>query len=244
MNEKEYSNIIKVAEEGTFETRSIKGYSIKLRGEILSGINTKVKKRVNFSLCTEPVINYNDFYCGNYMWGHLETPKYEIYKNGEKAKEGELIGKICDVCPYQWDKNALWYGIGSENANYIVNISIQSYYPTYNMTFVRAEFSTDKEDSNPPWISELFAEPEFEEGSDLEVKFIAHDDSQLSKIKVFASNDERDWIEVSNLAVVLGASLNESKIIAKVPASGERINLRIELSDFSGNNQSYTILPI
>ncbi|MEK6893174.1 MAG: hypothetical protein AABX07_03130, partial [Nanoarchaeota archaeon] len=216
--------------------------NINLRGNILSGINTYASINTNISICNKTEMSGMWIICKQWIGRQIDAPYFGIYENGEKVKEGNLT--------YNDGRNVFWatwpmYYYTRENKNYLVNMTIPSYTPTFSKSIVTASFSTEEKDRAPPWLTELKADAGFEENAFLEVSFNATDDKDLTSIRVFSRSDGSQWEEVQeNLAPPANTGAKPVKVTANIPTRGNAIDLRIELKDNTGNSQIYTILPI
>lgn len=204
-------------------------YVMKFKNEIFGSNNSFIQKRTLLgATCNGREVSFN-----------LESPKYELYENGVLIEKRNITqeyynsdGEVNDI---EWNKNYLTYYFPSESSEkqILVNITIPSYYPLFNYTRIIAEFNTGKLDKNPPYIEDIQIKPRFEQGENLEVKFYAYDDISLASYKVY--------YRVNGIWKEIASSKVSNRITASSIASGEFIDLRIELTDSSLNKQTYII---
>ena len=179
----------------------------------------------------------------------LENPSYKIYENRILISErnithdyysdsGELTSQI-------WDERYFDSPHISDNKNYLVEMVIPAYYPVFNKTIVSAEFSTSQIDKNPPYLDLLEISPVFNEGQNINLNFRAKDDQSVPIVKAYFKSESSDWMEI-NLINSENRELGEysNSAAGNFAAYGEKIDLKIQINDSSGNSQKYEIYPV
>jgi hypothetical protein len=151
--------------------------NLGLRGELLQGKNSYVIGDSEMVL--------RDLFTGEEFTAELEKPEYRVYEDGVKMKEEGIVNSYGE-----WNKNYVYYYVQG-NKNYIVNMTIPSYYETFNKTTVIAEFSTFNE-VNLPWLNALNVSSGFKEGENLEVNVGA---VNASNVEVYFRDGSDVWQE-------------------------------------------------
>jgi len=202
------------------------GY-LKLNNHLMRGYGG------NSYLIRETEISIYDLTTGNETTVYLQTPRYEVYLNGTLILNGNLTsGGV-------WDYRSLYFNL-SKDGNYLVNLSIPTDYPVWNMTIITAQFHKPSADMNPPVLNKIEIPPKFSINETIPIKINITDDSELRNISVYYRfNGERNWKE---LPITFDQFFNTSLLVDNETV--EKISLRIFAEDIYGNNISYTIIPV
>jgi hypothetical protein len=162
-------------------------------------------------------------------------PTYEIYLDGVLVASGNLTN---------WIHTLFTYGIFA-SGTYVLNLSIPSNYPVWNFTSIQAKFEKPSTDFQPPFLRWLKTSPRFEEGRDYEVELKVEDNASIHTTWVFYRFDEGPWTNLTTLTNT--TPLTETATYEgnfTVTTGAKRIDLKICVSDGSGNELNYTIIPI
>lgn len=168
---------------------------------------------------------------------NLKKPLCEIYLDGVLTEQMEVVDYYGE-----WDERELVWGIGDEEGHkhVFVNLTIPTYYPVYENIMVTSEFYSNSSEIILPWLEELEVAPGFAQGEELEVQMKVKDTDSSRGVKAFFKSQVSGWQEIN-----LSADVTDSKKWSgRFVASGENIDMRIDLQEEQGNNQSYFIFPI
>lgn len=121
--------------------------------------------------------------------------------------------------------------------SYMVNITLPTAYPLYNITYIEANFTLPSADTNPPGIVSLNASKFFAENGTVSVDFNITDGA-LSSVSASYSYDRENWtsFNVTNQSTVYNGTIRIG--------AGTEISLRINASDAAGNAITYRFIPI
>ena len=216
---------------------------IRVRGELLQGINTWSVKSTNYSFCGE----YDDKNrCVQRVTREFEKPRADIYRDGVLI---EKVNLTLDGNSYYtnipWAPSRLYYYVDPAPSAYTVVMTIPSYYPLFNHSIITADFVSDRWDASPPWLSALSVPSSFTSGESVPIKFMVRDENNISGVSLEMRTDEGEWndveIEVTQQSATNASSVNAS---AEITVTGMRLDLRIGITDNSGNSQIYELTPV
>ncbi len=164
-------------------------------------------------------------------WGFYSSaiPRYEIYLNGNKVYEGELI----DYWDY-WDYSVLNYSISSDGT-YLVKITIPTSYSVWNVVKIDAQFTKPSSDVQPPLMNGIEAKPYFNYNEVYEIRINITDDVGIDDVNTYYK-DATNWISlpITSVSGIYNTSINITQSILS-------LDFMLSAVDTSGNQVNYTI---
>lgn len=155
---------------------------------------------------------------------NLPRSNITIYRNGAQYYTSNSAG--------QWKTNS----IGATSGAYVVNITLPTAYPLYNVTIVTANFTLPATDTNPPRLNSFNMSPRFDINTMQRVSFNITDES-LKNVSAYYSYDRTTWVEfnVSNSSSLYNGTINVTD------SSAAEINIKLVSFDNAGNGVTYQI---
>lgn len=156
---------------------------------------------------------------------NLPRPNITIYRNGAHyyTSNSPGIWRITD---------SVWASSGA----YIVNITLPTAYPLYNITIITANFTLPSTDVNPPRLNSFNMSPRFDINSTQRITFNITDGS-IKNVSAYYSHDRTTWLEfnVSNSGSFYNGTINVTN------SSAAGIDIKLVSFDNAGNGVTYQI---
>ncbi len=178
------------------------------------------------------------------------VPTYEIWLNGNLNETGKLVKNgtivlIPGIGSFRewWDYRALDYHIPADGT-YLVNLTIPSNYPVWNLTQIKAKFTVPSADVQPPRLVKIEAKPYFEYNKNYTIEINVSDNSTIDAVNAWY-RISANWISIqlTNKTPIRNTALFEG-VINITDYKASKLDLKIYISDSSGNHINYTISPI
>ncbi|MCK4555189.1 MAG: hypothetical protein KAT83_01150, partial [Candidatus Aenigmarchaeota archaeon] len=160
------------------------------------------------------------------------VPKYEIYLNSSLNYSGNFSSS------WGYYNTPVNYSLEA-NGTYLVNITIPTGYPVWNVTQLLVTINTPSQDVAPPVLTHIDASPYFEHNKSYSVEFNITDNTSVGNVSAYYRESE-NWIELSlaNVSETYNTSINVTN------SSIEKIDLKIVANDTYGNQAEYIIMPV
>ena len=176
----------------------------------------------------------NTSYLVRWVGGSVESiiPKYEIYFNGTLNHSGNFS------ISWGYYDTLVNYSL-TANGTYLVNITIPTGYPVWNITQLLVTINTPSQDVAPPVLTHIEAGPYFGHNESYFVEFNITDNTSVGNVSAYYRESE-DWVELSltNVSETYNTSINVTN------SSTSKIDFRIVANDTYGNQAEYVIMPV
>lgn len=176
-----------------------------------------------------------------YLWrdtsdfGSLELmPRYQIFLNGSSTPVSS--GNLTDANGI-WNHTLFNYNFTS-NGTYLMNLTIPSNYPVWNITRLETVFYIPGSDVQPPVLNHIEAKPYFETNKPYSISMNITDNIGVKNVSA-EYWENSTWLP---LTVQNNSGVYETNLT--ISSSATSFDFKVSINDTSNNQMNYTISPL